>query len=635
MPWTKDNVEKHKKGLTDKQKETWVKVANSARNRCMEKGGSEKECDASAIRQANKAAGDMKEYRAYTMSTNNVLLPVNAIDVDGEPIPVAELVAAYQEQRGQGQGQGGPRQGDGGADMCVCPDCGREFPHKKGTPCNERECPDCGVALTGKASELGEQYKPPPGWNDPQSWLSAKKGAEAVRNAAWRGMGGSATSCIRHMEGRVDDAGAFCAALKDAVEGKAWRRKKRSKESFAEVIRKEGSTIVLYDSKGEKILGQFPFGEGEKYASEETAREAALRQERAIHAHESIIQDAGKLQELLRQALEILDIDEVAEVDLAESAAGHAIGLAEGAKADTGARAPLMMEVALIKPGFGNKKDNHYYPADVLKRDIHVFEGVKMYATDHRQDEKNVRTEVAVLKACPSRFLDDGTPVALAAVHDGGFAEATRNRAKLGTLDSLECSILGSGRTQRGKIGDKEANIVEAITKGQSVDWVTRAGAGGHALNLAENDAGGVSMEKEKVVRLLSESELPQESQERLAGEEYKDEGAVKEAILQEKARLEAPQQLGEADISKLLAETNLPSASKKRLAGGQYEDESALREAVLAEIDYVKALTGSGQPFGQGSSQAQAQQKLLEERLSEIDLRYGIAQATQEVQNA
>lgn len=48
------------------------------------------------------------------------------------------------------------------------------------------------------------------------------------------------------------------------------------------VIRKEGNKIILYSSDGEKVLGRFPFGEGEEYGSEEAAREAATKREREI-----------------------------------------------------------------------------------------------------------------------------------------------------------------------------------------------------------------------------------------------------------------------------------------------------------------------------------------------------------------
>jgi hypothetical protein len=53
MPWDLQSVEKHNKGLNDKQKKQWVEVANSVLQKCMADGGSEESCAASAIRQAN------------------------------------------------------------------------------------------------------------------------------------------------------------------------------------------------------------------------------------------------------------------------------------------------------------------------------------------------------------------------------------------------------------------------------------------------------------------------------------------------------------------------------------------------------------------------------------------------------
>lgn len=54
------------------------------------------------------------------------------------------------EARGKGMGVGGPRQGDGGTDTCVCPACNKEVPHTRGTPCNEINCPSCGKPMAGK-----------------------------------------------------------------------------------------------------------------------------------------------------------------------------------------------------------------------------------------------------------------------------------------------------------------------------------------------------------------------------------------------------------------------------------------------------------------------------------------------------
>ena len=50
---------------------------------------------------------------------------------------------------------------------------------------------------------------------------------------------------------------------------------------------------------------------------------------------------------------------------------------------------PLHAVVRIIRPGWGNKRDNHYYPQDVLKRDSFKFIGAKMFETDHKQHEKS------------------------------------------------------------------------------------------------------------------------------------------------------------------------------------------------------------------------------------------------------
>jgi len=60
---------------------------------------------------------------------------------------------AKEKARGDGQGQDGDRQGDGGADYCVCPECGYKTEHEKGVPCNEKTCPECGSSLVGENKE--------------------------------------------------------------------------------------------------------------------------------------------------------------------------------------------------------------------------------------------------------------------------------------------------------------------------------------------------------------------------------------------------------------------------------------------------------------------------------------------------
>jgi len=61
--------------------------------------------------------------------------------------------------RGEGQGVGGEKQGDGGAESCKCPKCGKEYKKEKGKQCNEKMCPKCNVKLEGKSKSHSTRKK--------------------------------------------------------------------------------------------------------------------------------------------------------------------------------------------------------------------------------------------------------------------------------------------------------------------------------------------------------------------------------------------------------------------------------------------------------------------------------------------
>jgi hypothetical protein len=75
MPWTVKDVDRFKKGLSPSQKKQWVRIANSALKSCQSKGG--KNCEASAIRQANGSVGNNENMETteliskYSVKVNN------------------------------------------------------------------------------------------------------------------------------------------------------------------------------------------------------------------------------------------------------------------------------------------------------------------------------------------------------------------------------------------------------------------------------------------------------------------------------------------------------------------------------------------------------------------------------------
>jgi hypothetical protein len=89
MPWKTADVEAHIKGLSDKQKTVWVKVANASLSRCEGNGGTN--CDATAIKQANAIAQNVGE------SATDLVV----IDTDGEVLLAESLTEATKMDGGQ------------------------------------------------------------------------------------------------------------------------------------------------------------------------------------------------------------------------------------------------------------------------------------------------------------------------------------------------------------------------------------------------------------------------------------------------------------------------------------------------------------------------------------------------------
>ena len=304
----------------------------------------------------------------------------------------------------------------------------------------------------------------------------------------------------------------------------------------------------------------------------------------------------------------------MAEADTALS--GHATGRViaiEEAETTVGL-VPLTLDVAIIEPGPGNAQDKRYYPAEVLRRDAGVFKGAKMYATDHREAEKSVGTWVSTIKNCPVGFTESGAPIARVVVHKEWFARDIRALQAEGLLDKMECSILGGGRAKKGTVGETEYNIVEAITSADSVDWVTRAGAGGRALALAESDApapdGGKTVDEQTEIEVqeaetvtLREEETGEQPQETPEAEPVESTEPTDEAPTAEPEDTEPAEAALPAErIDEILAESGL-GEDARRLLARPYDDEQAVQDAIAEFKRIIKKASGSGQPFAQGAT--------------------------------
>lgn len=282
---------------------------------------------------------------------------------------------------------------------------------------------------------------------------------------------------------------------------------------------------------------------------------------------------------------------------------GRALAIAEAGDVAGGGTVPLILEIAAITPGWGNRRDNHYYPAEMLAEYApRVLRDVKMYESNH--GAKTNREWVSTILET-DRFLEDGTPVSRVGVHDPGFAQRVQALASLGKLHLLECSILASGRASKYEEGGRKGKRIEEIyaEPRPDVDWVTRAGAGGRALAIAESGGETMPGQTEEPPEGAQVAESQSDATETVSlqeGDATEEAGAVVTALAEAEVRAALP--------------AGLPQPARDRLLAGQYADAAALSAAVTAEVEYVKALTGSGRPWGQGETQAPGPVALTED---------------------
>jgi len=278
--------------------------------------------------------------------------------------------------------------------------------------------------------------------------------------------------------------------------------------------------------------------------------------------------------------------------------------------AEADAQGPLTMKIRPIRPGFGNRKDNNYYPADMLKRDAHKLVGLKMYETNHKAKDKSTRTWVSTTTALLG-FDNIGAPILEAVAHNPDFSQRIRNlnAAKDANgnslLEKMECSILGDGKIKRNQMREgRKTNVVETLTMMQGIDWVTKAGAGGKALSIAESDKDGNMEEQETQEKEAPKEEAPKKDAE--------PQGQVLEAV----------------SVLKALLTSGLPQAAQERLVEAEYADGDTLKTAIDAEKAYLEAARPSegGRPFGMGGAEPKREEdeKPLAERESGILERYG-----------
>ena len=287
------------------------------------------------------------------------------------------------------------------------------------------------------------------------------------------------------------------------------------------------------------------------------------------------------------------------------------------------------MEIKLIAPGKGSSA---FYPAEVLKRDgPKVFtKGTQMYINHATSAEEAARPEGDWHKLAGALQTDayyseshpKGAGLYAQALFTSEHAGAIREKAKFSGL-----SIRAGGLAEAGKKQDG-LPVLKELVYAESVDVVTRAGAGGMVLveSAKHEERGDVEMTEAEIKALV--------------------ESAVKAALTTVQkpvSLLEAKAVKGEATglAHRLMSGLSLAEASKQRVvetvtAGTLPTKDGELdvatfttmvTEAAKKEGEYVASLTRSGAVRGMGASQPV--------QMSEADTQLAEAQRATELKQA
>lgn len=310
---------------------------------------------------------------------------------------------------------------------------------------------------------------------------------------------------------------------------------------------------------------------------------------------------------------------------------GDVIPLKEGAVGQDGTA-----YLKLIAPGRGSCG---YYPADVIERDgPKIFKKGTKNFWNHQTDAEEAARPEGDLRDLASVLTEDAHYEANGPAGAGLYAKAKVFENFRQPVDDLAkhigMSIRASGKAKEGKAPDgKTGPIIEQLTRGISVDYVTTPGAGGKVLQLFEAARGAAKIPEIKEAQpIMDEAEIKalkestalvalenRKLRERFALQDAADEGkkyfatvrvgeAIQERVLGRVLAGKIPlTEAGDLDKTKLTAlveaETKDEVAYVNKLSGGKVVvsmgsgEQPALTEAEKAT--QVKERVAEGQAFG------------------------------------
>lgn len=297
------------------------------------------------------------------------------------------------------------------------------------------------------------------------------------------------------------------------------------------------------------------------------------------------------------------------------------------AEADiTNGRVPIK----IIQTGWGS---SGYYSEGLLKRDYMLFEGAQMYwnhpksSDEWERPERDLNDFAAILREVTWQEQGIEGP--------GLYGVAEVFNRYLPIIEDIGqhigISIRAIGQGSEGSAEGRDGMIVERFTEVRSVDFVTRAGAGGKVvsrfneaasnkltpLNILESE--GQMDLKEALDTIQTQQTALTEAQGKIVTLETdiktRDEKIT--ALETSVSRYEEAAMVIKASeiVSEVLKESELPEVTQERIikgasslmvaSDGKIDEEAtkvAAQEAIKAEAKYLSEITGGAGVKGMGS---------------------------------
>lgn len=264
-----------------------------------------------------------------------------------------------------------------------------------------------------------------------------------------------------------------------------------------------------------------------------------------------------------------------------------------------------------------------YYPSEVLERDgARVFvAGTQMFENHMTENERWERPEGDVGKLI-GKLSSDALYEAAGEDGPGLYADVEFYDSYLDRIneigDDIGLSVNASGLTEEGEMDGRYGPILVALLSAQSVDVVTRAGAGGKLTSILESDrelAGRpIETKGEQSMSDVTKSDLDA-LETKLIDLFESFSASLKEAI--QPAEVEAAKEtevvepnpaavveaeaveIDHAAIIEALRENDLPAVSAKAVIHDITENKLSLEDAIGAQVKLREAFTATAGETG------------------------------------